>query len=159
MQCRKFWKRFEATSRSSRLESHIQRNFPHCIGAIDGKRVAIESPKLSRTQYFNYKGFYIVVLLVNCDAKYCFTYVDFRQYGSINDRASWEVLVYIKHSRKTNSICQLQRKRKGLKIHCPTFFSGTRYSRLLSGLYFFKLSFLQWKLLQYIHNNSFLFKV
>ena len=60
-------------------------NFPHCIRAIDGKHVAIECLKLSGTQYFNCKGFFSVVLLAICDAKYCFTYVDFGQYGSTND--------------------------------------------------------------------------
>ena len=60
-------------------------NFPYCVGAIDGKHVAIECPKLSRTQYFNCKGFFSVVLLVICDATYCFTYVGLGQYGSTND--------------------------------------------------------------------------
>ena len=41
---------------------------------------------------------------------------------------SWEVLVYTKRLRKTNSMCQLHGKLKGLKIHCPTFFLGTRFS-------------------------------
>ena len=60
-------------------------NFPHCIGAINRKHVAIECPKLSGTQYFNYKSFFSVVLLAICNAKYCFTYVDFGQYGNTND--------------------------------------------------------------------------
>ena len=60
-------------------------NFPHCIGAINRKHVAIECPKLSGTQYFNYKSFFSVVLLAICNAKYCFTYVDFGQYVSTND--------------------------------------------------------------------------
>ena len=37
---------------------------------------------------------------------------------------SWEVLVYIKRSRKTNSMCQLQRKLNGVEIHCPTLSRG-----------------------------------
>ena len=60
-------------------------NFRHCIGAIDGKYVAIECPKLSGTQYFNYQCFFSVVLLAICNAKYCFTYVDFGQHGSTNN--------------------------------------------------------------------------
>ena len=60
-------------------------NFPHCIEAIDGKHVATKCPNLSGTQYFNYKGFFSVVLIAICDAKYCFTYVDFGQYGSTNN--------------------------------------------------------------------------
>ena len=60
-------------------------NFPHCIEAIDGKHVAIECFKLSGTQYFNYKGFFTVVLLAICDAKYRFTYIDFGHDGSTNN--------------------------------------------------------------------------
>ena len=60
-------------------------NFPHCIGAMDGIHVAIEWPKLSGTQHFNCKDFFSVVMLAICDAKYCFTNVDFGQYGSKND--------------------------------------------------------------------------
>ena len=33
-------------------------NIPHCIGVIDGKQIRVECPKLTGTQYYNYKGFF-----------------------------------------------------------------------------------------------------
>ena len=60
-------------------------NFPHVIGAIDGKHIRVECPKGSGTLYYNYKGLYSIVLMAICDARYCFRLFDLGHYGSNND--------------------------------------------------------------------------
>lgn len=67
------------------FEKHA--NFPHCIGAIDGKHVRLIKPTDSGTLYYNYKHYFSIVLLAVCDANYNFIYVDVGAYGKSNDSA------------------------------------------------------------------------
>ena len=60
-------------------------NFPQVVGAINGKQIRIECPKLSGTLYHNCKGSFSMVLLAVCDTDYCFTLFDFGSYRSKND--------------------------------------------------------------------------
>ncbi|KAK7097241.1 putative nuclease HARBI1 [Littorina saxatilis] len=62
-------------------------NFPNTCGALDVKHVACRCPPKSGSLYFNYKGFYSIVLMLMAlvDADYKFIWADISGTGSASD--------------------------------------------------------------------------
>lgn len=83
--------KFVSPPQSASDWKNISRDFesiwhlPHCMGAIDGKHIAMQCPKNTGSLYYNYQGWFSIVLMAVCDASYNFTLVDIGQYGSTND--------------------------------------------------------------------------
>ncbi|XP_050028274.1 putative nuclease HARBI1 [Dermacentor andersoni] len=60
-------------------------DFPNTIGSIDGKHFAIKCPNKSGSDFYNYKGFYSLIMLAIADANYRFIMVDIGAQGRYSD--------------------------------------------------------------------------
>jgi hypothetical protein len=63
-------------------------NFPHVVGALDGKHILVQKPMKSGSTFFNYKHTFSVVLMALVDADFLiakFLYIDVGAQGKVSD--------------------------------------------------------------------------
>ena len=63
----------------------VRMHFLHCLGALDGKHIAMKCPRNGGSLHYNYKGFHSVIPMALVDAEYKFTWVEVGSNGSAGD--------------------------------------------------------------------------
>ena len=64
-------------------------NYPHALGAIDGKHVTIRKPDYCGSFYYNYKHTHSVILMAIAGLSYECMYADVGSNGQANDSSVW----------------------------------------------------------------------
>ena len=64
-------------------------NFPHCLGAVDGKHIVMQCPPDASSYYYNYEGTHILVLMAVAGPDYECLYADVGINGKVSDGGVW----------------------------------------------------------------------
>lgn len=99
-------------------------NFPHCLGAIDGKHVVLQSPMNSGSEFFNYKSHFSIVLFALVDANYNFLYVDAGGQGRISDGGIFKNSSLYKKIQKNELNFPMEKPLDGREKNVSYFFVG-----------------------------------
>ena len=93
-------------------EFELKWNFPHAVGALDGKHVVMQAPHNGGSEYFNYKKTHSIVLMAVCNARYEFIMVDIGDSGRQSDGSVYNNC-HLGYAIENNSINLPEPKRIG----------------------------------------------
>lgn len=92
---------------------------------MDGKHVQLQAPWNSGTEYYNYKGFFSIVLFALVDANYNFLYVDVGCPGRFSDGGVFKnTQLYKKLENKELNIPKPKAVQIPYSIKVPYFILG-----------------------------------
>ncbi|XP_068135717.1 putative nuclease HARBI1 [Hyperolius riggenbachi] len=78
-------------------------DFPNCGGALDGKHIRITPPANTGSFYFNYKGYFSIILMALVNANYEFLFVDIGRNGRMSDGGVIERTTFF-HKLRSNQL-------------------------------------------------------
>ncbi|XP_046812098.1 putative nuclease HARBI1 [Lucilia cuprina] len=96
--------------------------FPHTLGAIDGKHIRIKTTGQSTPEYFNNKGYCSIVLFALVDAHSKFLYVDISKGGRDFDDAVFKNSTLNEWLKKEKLKVPADRELKGQLVKTPYYF-------------------------------------
>lgn len=92
-------------------------NFPHVIGALDGKHIRMTSPPASGSFFYNYKNFFSIILMAVVNANYEFIFIDVGAEGKASDGGVW---------KKTSLFDYMTDENNPLNVPQPALIPGIR---------------------------------
>jgi len=99
-------------------------NFPHCIGAVDGKHIRIVKPEHSGSDFYNYKHYFSVQLMAVCDVKYRFLFIDVGAKGKEADSTIFKQSKFYKKLENGTIKLPESKPLSGQNIPSPYVFVG-----------------------------------
>ena len=64
----------------------VRWDFPHCVGAVDGKHITIQSCGMG-SQYYNYEGNHSIIMMIVAGGNYEVVWADVGVNGRVSDGA------------------------------------------------------------------------
>lgn len=108
---------------------------PHCIAAIDGRHIRIRKPAGGiGYKFWNYKGFYSIVLQAVVDVNYRFMFIDVGGYGSQHDAGTFRASDFCRALE--NNLLDLPEPSQlpGSNVKLPYFFVGDNAYPIMENL-------------------------
>ena len=107
-------------------------DFPHVLGSVDGKHVRIAKPRRSGSLFYNYKGYFSVVLLAICNADYEFLYVDIGAEGRASDGGTWRRCTFHQYLHNPDNPLNIPGPQllPGINLNVPYFLVGDEAFKL-----------------------------